>query len=285
MIRRPVIPIVVLLASTVAASGFAQSFRTVTASRIHADEESLHVELQFGAGELAVERGNGRALYRTSLRYLEEKFRPITRYDERGRRLRVGIEPRKGSLNIGTLKTPQRLELFLSPSVPLDLNADVGAAEATLELGGLSIAAIDIKAGAADATVSFDRPNLITCRTLAIKTGAAEFRALGLGNSRCARLTFAGGAGDITLDFTGEWNEAATMEADVKLTFGALQLRFPRHVGVTVTVDRLLASFDGSSFTRRGSQYVSEGFESARATMNLSLKAVVGDIDVVWVER
>ena len=286
MIHRSSVPFVVLvLGATVVPAAAAQSFRTVTASRLHAGEESLEVAVQFGVGKLTLQPGNGRALYRASIRYMEERFRPITSYSARSGRLRVGIETLKGRLNIGTFTKPQLLDLFLSPNVRIELKADVGAAEARLELGGLSIESVSIKAGAADATVSFDRPNLIDCSEFEIKAGAAEFQAEGLGNSRCERISFSGGAGDITLDFTGEWLEEATMDADVKLAFGALQLRLPRYVGVTVNVDRILASFDEAGFTRRGSQYVSEGYGSAAATLHLSIKAIVGDIDVVWVDR
>ncbi len=274
-----------VLCAVAASDAAAQSFRTVTASRLMSGEESLDVDLQFGVGKLTVRAGNGGALYRTSIRYMEDKFRPLTDYNIRSRRLRVGIETVRGRLNLGTFKNPQLLDLFLSPTVPIDLRADVGAAEARLELGGLSIESVDIKAGAAEATVSFDRRNPIECSELSVKTGAAEFRVEGIGNSRCRRVLFAGGAGDITLDFTGEWDATTQMDADIKLTFGALRLRLPRAIGVSVGVERLLASFDAAGFTKRGSQYVSEGYDRAAAKLHVSLKAVVGDIDVVWVDR
>ncbi len=286
MLTRSVVPVaVLLLGGAVVQQGVAQSFRTVSASRLLGDEQSLEVDVQFGVGKLTVQPGTGRALYRTSVHYMEEKFRAITSYNHQSRRLRVGVEKRGGFPNIGTFKTPQLLDLSLTPAVPIELRADVGAAEARIELGGLSVRSVEIKAGAADATVSFDRPNLIECSEFDIKTGAAEFHADGLGNARCAKISFSGGAGDITLDFTGEWMAGSKMEGDVKLTFGALQLRLPRQVGVTVSVDRLLASFDEAGFTRRGTQYVSQGYERATATLALSIKAVVGDIDVVWIDR
>jgi hypothetical protein len=275
-----------LIVSAVSASlAWSQALQTVTASRLASTEASLDVQVRFGVGELQLGPTHGRALYQTEIRYLEDKFQPLIEYDARAQTLVVGVKTKKGGVKLGSIKEPQQLRLLLSPNVPIDLSADLGAAEADIQLGGLLLKSVDVKAGAADARISFEQPNRIACSEMTLKTGAAELRVEQLGNSRCKHVTFHGGAGDITLDFTGDWGGNAAMDADVKFTLGALTLRLPRDLGVTVEVSRFLASFDQAGFSKRGSQYVSAGYEQAAATLHLSVKAFVGDIDVVWIDR
>ena len=114
---------------------------------------------------------------------------------------------------------------------------------------------------------------------------AAEFHAEQLGNSGCETIRFEGGVGDITLDFTGHWVNGETREAEIELGLGQLTLRLPKNLGVAIDVERFLASFDRAGFRKRGSRYVSEGYEAASQKLIVSVKAVLGDIDIDWVER
>jgi hypothetical protein len=160
------------------------------------------------------------------------------------------------------------------------------AAEAEIELGDLSLTSVEINSGAAHAWVDFSQPNRIECSELALKTGAAELRVESLGNSRCAQIHFTGGVGDVTLDFTGDWSgETAVYKAGLKLGLGQLTLRLPRDLGVAIEVDRFLASFDRTGFNRVGSSYLSREYDSADIKLHIALRAVLGDIDVEWIER
>ena len=115
--------------------------------------------------------------------------------------------------------------------------------------------------------------------------GAAEFSAEQLGNSNCAEMSFEGAAGAFSLDFSGEWQHEAETAARIKMGFGALKLRLPEHLGVAVSIDRFLASFDRSGFVKRGDKYYSSNYDSAAAKLNLDIHAIIGDIEVVWIPR
>ena len=118
-----------------------------------------------------------------------------------------------------------------------------------------------------------------------IKVGAAEFRAEHLGNSNCETIEVDAAAGEFTLDFTGEWQHSGTTNADITIGLGDLELRFPSHLGVAMSLDRFLASFDDAGFVKRGDTFYSTGYDDAPAKLHIDLKAVVGDVDVVWVQR
>ncbi|MFQ5703529.1 MAG: toast rack family protein [Gemmatimonadales bacterium] len=262
----------------------AQSFRTVTAARLTGDGESLRVNVEFAAGVLRLMPGDSRTLYRGEIYYNEEKYRPVTRYRSRQHSLTFGLKSRSGDIRVRKIKSEQRLDLALAPQVPTRLTINIGAAEAHVELGDLSITDATIKSGAAKTTVGFDRPNRTECSRLEISAGAAEFRAAHLGNARCKHVMFDGGVGDVTLDFTGV-DLPRNMEAQVKLGLGQLTLRLPENLGVSIEMNRFLASFDDSGFDKRGSDYVSHNYDAALSKLHISIKAVLGDIDVEWVGR
>ena len=64
---------------------------------------------------------------------------------------------------------------------------------------------------------------------------------------------------------------------------GALTLRFPDDLGVAVSLDRFLATFDRSGFTKRGDVYYSRNYDTAAAKLHLEINAAFGDINVEWV--
>jgi hypothetical protein len=273
-------PVVALPSATLA-----QSYSTVSAARMAMGEQHLQVDITFAAGIMRVMPGDGRTLYRGEIHFDDQKFRSLTEYDPQTQSLRFGIDPREGTAKVGKLEHPQELHLSLAPQVPTNLAASLGAAEAEFELGDLSLESIVINSGAAATHVYFSSPNRIRCSTLHLKTGAAEFRAERLGNARCQHIVFTGGVGDVTLDFTGEWTyQRTTYEADIKLGLGQLTLRLPKNLGIAIEVDRFLATFERARLTKMGSSYLSYGYDAASTKLHITLKAVLGDIDIEWVE-
>ncbi len=263
----------------------AQSYRTVTATRTVNAEDSLHVRVTFVAGRLRIAPSDGRSLYQGELYYDEDKFRPDVDYDADDWQLEFGLEARRGGFRFGRIERPQRLDLALAPQIPLRMEIKLGAAEANVELGGMSLVSATIGSGASETQVTFSRPNRVQCRWLILEAGVAEFRATDLGNSRCEQISFEGGVGDVTLDFGGDWSGDANVNVDVRLGLGQLTLRLPRGVGIAIDVERFLASFNHSELQKRGDRYVTEEYDGASARLDISIKAALGDIDVQWIER
>ena len=175
-----------------------------------------------------------------------------------------------------------RLDLTLGTQVPIELMLQFGAAEADLELGGLRLQKATIQTGASDTNVRVSRPNPLTCSTARFEVGAAKFAAEGLGNLNCEDLSFSGGVGDVTLDFTGSWRADGTVEIDMGL--GSLTLRLPRGLGVAVHKSSVLASFDSQGLIKRGQVYYSEGFDKSERKLNINIDAALGSIKVLWVD-
>src|SRR6185436_10047811 len=80
---------------------------------------------------------------------------------------------------------PQQALVELSATVDLTLDASIGAAESTLDLGGLRLSGLELKTGASRTTIDFATPTVGTCRLASISSGAGELSVTRAGNSGC----------------------------------------------------------------------------------------------------
>lgn len=271
----------VLLALALCQAAAAQSWRTVSSARqTHGNESALDVNVEYGAGRLRLSPAEQPFLYQLEARYDSERFTPISQYDAAAGRLRVGMEGRGSTRNVGE---QARMDVSLSREVPMGLKLQFGAGEADLDLGGLSLRNLQVSTGASDTRVSFNQPNRVSAEHVRFEAGAASLRVNGLGNARAARYSFQGGVGETTLDFGGEWTRSATASAE--LGIGSLTLRFPRSLGVRITKNSFLTSFDSSGMVKRGNAFYSRNWDTAPHKLSLDVSAALGSIQVEWTDR
>jgi len=275
--------LVVALGPVLAPAGLAQDYRVTSSSRQRVAEPDVTVEVSFAVGRLQMKPGPDDVLYRARLRYDADAFEPVMRYDAGSRRVRVGVEGRHGQ-SIDHDNPEQRLDVELSPTVPASVELHYGAGVADLELGGLSLTRIDVKAGAAESVIRFSAPNRVTCETLTFQVGAINLQTEHLGNAGCRSIEFKGAAGDITLDFTGAWPENSTINADLAIGLASLTLRLPESAGVSMNVDRFLASFDQSGLRKRGTRYYSANYDATSVKLDFRVSTALGNIELEWVK-
>jgi hypothetical protein len=260
-------------------SGAAQQWRTLDASRQLRDTGAHQVRVQYGAGRLEVRPSADPVLYSMSLRYDEENGRPVHEYDPNRRRLTVGLTDQSFRFARHSRESMKSdLRLALSPQVPVDLDLNVGAAKADMDLGGLSVRDARIRIGASSSVLDFSAPNKTELRSLDVDVGAASFTAHNLGNANTTEMQVRSGVGSVTLDFGGEWRNDMSLDADVAL--GKLEIRVPSDVGVRVDVHRVLASFDRHGLVKRGNAYYSENWETARHKLRVRAATTFGAIEV-----
>lgn len=259
-------------------AGGAQSWRSVTLSRQLADEETLDVRIRFGAGRLTIEPGEAGNLYRMHLRYDEESFDPVARYEDG--KLDLGVEGRKGNIRWRKEDT-QEMELSLAREVPMNLDLEFGAVRADLDLGGLQMTGLELETGASESRLDFSQPNPVRMAQATLEVGAADFHVRNLGNLNAERIDVDAGVGNVVLDFRGDWRGDADVAVDLGL--GALELRFPEGLGVRLVRDTFLTSLDSEGLVKRGDSYYSVNWEDARHRVTVEVDAAFGSIDVVWV--
>jgi len=279
------VALVALALSLGAGSASAQDLRAFTTFRQLHGETRLRAELDYLAGGLRIAPGRATELYRMDASYDAARYLPTSDFDAARGAVSLGLKPAgEGGLRVVSRRQlRQDANVAFAPAVDLDLAVTLGAVDADLELGGLSLSELTLQAGASQAVVRFSQPNRSRCRSVEVTAGAAEVTMLGLGNSRCDRIDFEGGMGKVTLDFDGAWTSSST--AAVKMAVGELTLRLPRRVGVRITLDRFLASFDPAGLVRSGNGFQSAGYDKAERRLDIAVTTAVGGVRVEWVDE
>jgi hypothetical protein len=269
------------LAFALAAPAHAQDWRTVTSARQFAGESVLEVDVEYGAGKMNIAPGAKGSLYKSTLRYDAEAFRPVTTYSSGHLKIGSGDMRKVRGGGHGKSHMMNRLDLALTQETPLDLELKFGAVEAQIELGGLRIRSAEISTGASETTVRVSKPNTERCSLFKLNVGAAEFSAIGLGNTNAERFEFSGAAGEIMLDFSGDWR-GGDMDAEIEMGLGELTLRVPRSLGLRVEKSSMLVSFETADMTKSGNTYTSNNWNTAKQKLTIELDAALGSVVVEW---
>jgi hypothetical protein len=257
--------------------------RSTTVTRQRHQLGDLNARIEFAAGTLTLRAARNTALYSMNLQYDADRYSPVSRFDPASNSLVLGVQNVGNSgLRVSSKRhLQQNATVELSPEVNLSLDVTFGAVEAGIDLGGLRLTDARIRTAASQTSVRFSQPNRAVCSSLELNAGAARFEAVALGNSGCQEIRFDGGVGEVTLDLTGQWVADSRLVANVAV--GGLTLRLPRQLGVELVVDRFLATFNPVGFSRKGSSYFSEGYDSRERHLRVEIKTTVGDINVEWV--
>jgi cell wall-active antibiotic response 4TMS protein YvqF len=267
-----------------AANAGAQSMRPFTTYRQWHGEPRLAARLEYAAGELHVRAGRSDELYRMDISYDEDRYAPVSDFDASAAAVRLGVtaEGAGGVRVVSRNQLKQTAAVALSPSSDLVLQVELGAVVGDLDLGGLRVTDLDLSAGASRATVRFSKPNGVRCRMASLRAGAAELAVTGLGNSRCDRIGFDGGVGKVTLDFGGAWTSSSRV--NVRMALGEVTLRLPHDVGVSITLDKFLSSFEPEGLERKGTSYRSAGYDQSPRHLDIDVSTAAGAVNVEWIE-
>jgi hypothetical protein len=223
---------------------------SITVANPKSDETRL--TLSFGAGKLNVSPG-AQNLVDGTVVYNVKELKPEIQKNGNN------IEIKQGDFHtlppFDDLKNDWDLKVS---DTPLDLTVQAGAYEGHLELGGLSLRSLTVKDGASHVEVSFLEPNQTEMALLRYETGASDVKLTGLANANFSTLTFSGGAGNYTLDFSGELQRDATVTVDSGL--GNLTLIVPDDTRAVVTVEGAAVNISaGSGWTQNGQKYAQRG--------------------------
>lgn len=214
--------------------------------------EMTRLSISFGAGKLKISPGARNLVDGTAV-YNVESLKP--QVIEAG----SNIEIKQGNLTalppVSDIKNEWDLELG---DMPMDLVISAGAYEGEIELGGLALRSLDVQDGASNVDLSFSRPNPVEMSIMQYTTGASDVKLTGLANAGFTTMTFSGGAGNFTLDFSGDLQRDAVITIDSG--FGNVSLIIPQDVSARMTVDSAAVNINhGTSWTQNGKDYTQEG--------------------------
>lgn len=273
----------VLLA--VPAAVHAQTLREYSSTRQDHGEPRLSAIIKYAGGELQMLPAQSGILYALRLTYDADRFSPVAEFDPAAPRLILGSETVSGGIARASHSTnPPTATIALGTQADLDLDIQLGAAQATIELGGNRVSRLRLETGASQTRLSFSESNPIRCSSAVFTAGAAELMVTGLGHARCSTIEFKGGVGKTTLDFSGTWSGQLHLTAEMAM--GEVVLRLPRKAGIKLELDRFLSSFAPAGLTKSadGKTWSTAGFDAAPEQLVVELEAAIGGVSVEWIE-
>jgi hypothetical protein len=216
------------------------------------ETEEAQLDLSFGAGDLTISTGAKNLVDGTAL-YNVRDLKPEIINEDGEVKINQGdfdgIPPFEGMKNEWDLKLGK---------TPMNLAIAAGAYDGILELGGLALKSLNIQDGASNVELSFSRPNLVEMSTFRYTTGASDVTMEGLANANFDTMVFNSGAGDYTLDFSGELQRDATISIDSG--FSDLDLIIPEGVNAVITIDSALADINvDSDWSQKNNVYTQKG--------------------------
>lgn len=176
-------------------------------------------------------------------------------------------------------------DVAFSTHTPMELNLDMGACKAEVDLGGVPIRELTIEVGAASGTLDFSAPNPERMKEFSIDAGASSLDITNVGNANFEHFKFTGGAGSFDLDLRGAYSGESEVEIEVGL--GNADIILPRGLAVRIESDddQWFSSVDlhgGDLDELEDGVYESPDFETAKTRLTIRLDVGMGSVDVRW---
>ncbi len=266
------------VALVAASTASAQSWRTLDVARQLTDSAPASVQVVYGTGRIGVRATSNPLFYHMQLRYDATRAQPRHTFDVATRKLQLGVQKSEMRFSGRNDNNAGHLQLELSRSTPLDLNLDLGAVESDLDLTGLRISRLRVESGASDARLRFDSLNATRMSVLDISLGAASFRGDRLANANAQDIRVDAGVGNVELDLGGQWTQ--DIDLHVEVTLGIVTIHVPSDIGVRVSLEKTLASFDHEGLVERDGGWVSKNWDSAPHKVRVTAETVFGKLSI-----
>jgi hypothetical protein len=218
------------------------------------EADTVDLSLTFGAGELNLQPGAETALVSGTATYNVVDFKPKIKIDKQQVRLETGNLDIHGIPNFNSNDIKNKWDLKLGGQ-PMQLKINAGAYQGDIELGGLALKSLEVNDGAAESRLKFSEANKTEMETLRYITGASSVKLIGLANANFTSMIFRSGAGDYTLDFSGDLQRDAVVT--VESGFSQLTIIVPEGTSAKVILKGGLTNVDLSGgWQKSGGAYV-----------------------------
>ena len=241
------------------------------------DSGDVNLTLAFAAGEFNLTPGGRESLVSGTAIYNVDDLKPYISGDSANLRLQTGQDEVifNGIPNFGNnFKNQWNLTLG---ETPMDLTINAGAYKGTMDLGGLSLKSLHVTDGAAQVGLNFSQPNQVEMSLLRYETGASDVRLSGLANANADSIEFRSGAGNYTLDFSGDL--LRDTRVDVRSGVSKITIYVPRNSNATVMLTGGLSSVTPTGDWQKSGQTYSHAGEGP--ALSISVEMGAGSVDLV----
>lgn len=145
------------------------------------------------------------------------------------------------------------LDLAISRARLFALDIETGASENSLDLGGLPLTRLVLKAGAGKLELDFTAPNPAAMTLMDLGIGAGVLTARHLANANFGELRLGGGVSGSTLDFSGELVRDAHVSADAG--FASIDILVPATTSARIATKAFAAGKNVTGFVTKGDAY------------------------------
>jgi hypothetical protein len=147
-------------------------------------------------------------------------------------------------------------DLKLNEGVPMAMTVNLGVGPANLALSALALTSLTINGGAGNVDLNLNSsPSL-------------------------SRLDFNMGAGEVTIDLGGDWQN--DLDASIEGGLGTLNVKLPSDVGVAVDVETGVGDVDARGLTRVGDTdtYTNDAYGDSDVTLHIDIDGGAGSINL-----
>jgi hypothetical protein len=270
---------VLVIAVALPAMGAKLQTETLTFDPEGAKEVMVNVD--FSAGELRFRPADIANVAEIEIRHDPEVNTCDAHYRVRNERGYLNLESRRHQRHLDTDKN--RWDIALSSRYTQNLDLDLGAADISMDLGGLAIGRLMLDVAAASCEIDFSEPNQMRLKEISVDAGASSLEVTNLGNARVDRLNFSGGVGAFHLDFSGDFRGQSTVAIDVSM--GAASIVIPEDLAVQLRTDGS-GWFSKMAFDKKHFREVHDGiwetdnYESAEDRLVLDIDVGMGAVDI-----
>jgi hypothetical protein len=176
-----------------------------------------------------------------------------------------------------------QLTLALSRRRPFTLELQTGASDTSVDLGGLPLSRLVVKAGAGRLAIDFSTPNPTSMTLMDLGTGAGAFSAAHLANAGFVAMHVGAGVAACALTFNGELTRDGKVRVDAGL--GSVDLFIPATTPAIVRTKAVAASRHMSdAFVRDGDTYsTASAARGAHPLLDIDVSIAFGALGLLTV--
>jgi hypothetical protein len=218
--------------------------------------EIAKINLEMGAGTLNL-AGGADGLVEGTIKYNIAEWKPTVGHLDDGT-IDIRQSQTSSVKGVPTNTVVNDWQIKLSSSTPLDLTLKTGANTGTLDMSGLHLRKLSVTDGASKTRMTFDKPNPEKLDSFTYTTGASQVELRGLANANFTSMMFSSGAGDYTLDFSGELKQDTSV--DIKSGVSNMTIIIPKNTDVKLVNMGAISNIEiEGNWTVNGSTYTTNG--------------------------
>ena len=269
---------------TFASETFASEIKHKKYNFTASKKKTLRIRLETDAGRVQIRPGSDDRDIHLDFRYDDKRYEISVDFDEDANDLRTYFDVKKWFKDDDDEdKSTARLIVELPTDVPIELYCKTKAGETEIELGDLHIVELTLRVLAGETFLSFSEPNHEKIKELKIESKIGELIVEKLGNANFEYAEIKGNIGELSIDFSADYEIKYDRDIEMSLNIGQTRLYFPEEEAFKFSVSKFLFFSDLNiprDFYKEGRYYYSDNFDDAKYKTHLTISPGMGSLDI-----